>query len=260
MFAELWLTYQLASRTHLKNSATTQLIDLDFQNNKLIDLEDVLEHVFRQGFVEPRYRPLTWWEKGDGLKLKPSHPIEDLLQQGIGKTPETSLKLYIQDMPTTLWFTYVHRHNPCAPHVTQRVKLAAIAGQTGRVELIANLTNHIFQAGYLPAHLRSIVYWETLCGKKIEEQYRIEDVLSWDVGHCEEKPLRLIIDDHHHRPIEHEPVQCRTPISAPVSACPSPIASCPLPVRRPKESCQCSPVRAPGYYESPTSPSSNRPW
>lgn len=41
---ELWLTYQLASRAHLKNSATTQLIDLDFQDHKLFDLEDVLDH------------------------------------------------------------------------------------------------------------------------------------------------------------------------------------------------------------------------
>lgn len=39
---ELWLTYQLASRAHLP--ATTQLVELEFQNHKLSDLEDVLEH------------------------------------------------------------------------------------------------------------------------------------------------------------------------------------------------------------------------
>lgn len=39
---EFWLTYQLASRAHLP--ATTQLIELEFQNRKLVDLEDVLDH------------------------------------------------------------------------------------------------------------------------------------------------------------------------------------------------------------------------
>ncbi|KAG6919252.1 hypothetical protein DXG01_008048 [Tephrocybe rancida] len=197
-FAELWLTYQLASRAHLKNSATTQLIDLEFQNHKLIDLEDVLEHdrvvtVFRQGFVEPKFRPSTWWEKGDGHKLKAGHSVEELLSQGVGRTPETSLKLIIQDMPTSLWFTYVYRHNASAPHVAQRVKLAAAASQQGRMDLIAHLTNHIFAEGYLSAKLRSVVHWEGACGKKIEEHFRVEEVLSWDLGTCEEKPLRLII-------------------------------------------------------------------
>ncbi|KAG6816823.1 hypothetical protein H0H87_002666 [Tephrocybe sp. NHM501043] len=197
-FAELWLTYQLASRAHLKNSATTQLIDLEFQNHKLIDLEDVLEHdnvvtVFRQGFVEPKFRPSTWWEKGDGLKLKASHLVEELLNQGVGRTPETSLKLVIQDMPTTLWFTYVYRHNSSAPHVAQRVKLAEAAHQQGRMDLVAHLTNYVFSEGYLPNKLRSVVHWEDGCGKKIQEHFRVEEVLSWDLGCSEEKPLRLVI-------------------------------------------------------------------
>lgn len=42
--AELWLTYQFASRALLKAPSTTQLIELEFQNHKLSDLEDVLDH------------------------------------------------------------------------------------------------------------------------------------------------------------------------------------------------------------------------
>ncbi|KAG6840865.1 hypothetical protein C0991_003668 [Blastosporella zonata] len=204
----------LASRAHLKNSATTQLIDLEFQNHKLIDLEDVLEHgtfphrlasvdltnmsdnvvtVFRQGFVEPKYRPSTWWENRDGLKLKAGHLVEELLQQGVGRSPETSLKLIIQDMPSTLWFTYVYRHNAAAPRVVQRVKLAEAAHQQGRMDLVAHLTNYVFQQGYLHSKLRSVIHWEDGCGKEIEEQFRIEEVLSWELGASEEKPLRLVI-------------------------------------------------------------------
>ncbi|KAH7885517.1 hypothetical protein F5I97DRAFT_1404124 [Phlebopus sp. FC_14] len=39
----LWLTYHQISRSH--KPATTQLIELEFQNQKLVDLEDVLEHL-----------------------------------------------------------------------------------------------------------------------------------------------------------------------------------------------------------------------
>jgi len=41
---ELWVTYLLASRAHLKEAPTTQLVELEFQNHKLVDLEDVLDH------------------------------------------------------------------------------------------------------------------------------------------------------------------------------------------------------------------------
>ena len=115
--AELWLTYQLASRAHLKTPSTTQLIELEFQNHKLVDLEDVLDHgifipkrvsrsltnlandlvVFRQGFVEAKYRPATWWEKKDGQKVKGGLCVDDLLQQGVGRCPETALKLVVRE-------------------------------------------------------------------------------------------------------------------------------------------------------------------
>ncbi|KAF8073986.1 hypothetical protein FPV67DRAFT_1666729 [Lyophyllum atratum] len=190
--AELWLTYQLASRLHLKNASTTQLIELEFQDHKLADLEDVLEHVFRQGFVEPQHRPSTWWEKKDGQKVKASHSVEELLHQGVGRCPESALKLVVQDVPAALWFKCVYLHNASAPVVAQRVKLAASETQ-GRMEMFANVTNHVFKEGFLAAKLRPVVHWEDACGKKIEEHARVNDVLAWGEGICEDKPLRLII-------------------------------------------------------------------
>lgn len=109
-FTELWLTYEITSR--LNRPATAQLIELEFQNQKLVDLEDVLDHVFRQvckffclsispsltclqGFVEPKHRPSTWWEKSDGEKIKSSQYVEELLEKGIGKCPDTALKLVV---------------------------------------------------------------------------------------------------------------------------------------------------------------------
>lgn len=110
---EFWLAYQLASRSN--QAPTTQLIELDFQNQKLFDLEDVLDYgtysrgtiwsslikvihviqVFHQGYVEARFRPLTRWERKDGQKVKTSQPVEDLLKHGVGKTPESALQLIV---------------------------------------------------------------------------------------------------------------------------------------------------------------------
>ena len=88
---ELWVTYLLASRAHLKNAATTQLIELELQNHKLVDLEDVLDHgthllrlaldtltgatellhptVFRRGYVEAKHRSASWWENKEAVKV-----------------------------------------------------------------------------------------------------------------------------------------------------------------------------------------------
>lgn len=92
---ELWLTYVLASRVISGKSSTAQLIELDYQNQKLVDLEDVLEHVFRQGYVEAKHRPSSWWQRGDGQKVKGSHVVEELLEQGIGKCQQTALRLVV---------------------------------------------------------------------------------------------------------------------------------------------------------------------
>ena len=111
MPAEFWITYLFTSRVHLP--PTTQLIELENPDYKLADLEDVLEHgtfwvcrtpcnslmvagalVFRQGFVDAKYRPATWWEK-DGVKVKTSAIIADLLTEGVGICPDAALTLVI---------------------------------------------------------------------------------------------------------------------------------------------------------------------
>ncbi|KAF8651965.1 hypothetical protein AX16_004608 [Volvariella volvacea WC 439] len=211
---EFWLTYHLASRAHLP--PTSQLIELEFQNRKLVDLEDVLDHVFRQGFVEPKHRPATWWEKKDGAKLKSSQLIDELLKQGIGRTQECALKLVVEDAPTVFWFQYIHAENPTAPAVTQRIKLNCLPV---KLERIAHLTNHIFAQGYLSSHVRPIVHWERSSGKTVDETTYLAEVLSWGEGVSEDKPLRLVIGD----------VKLTIPIpNAPPTPSPTPITPCPV--------------------------------
>ena len=90
---ELWLTYHQTSRVN--KPSTAQLVELEFQNHKLHDLEDVLEHVFQQGFVEAKYRPVTFWERKDGTKVKGSFTVEELLKQGVGLCQDSALRLVI---------------------------------------------------------------------------------------------------------------------------------------------------------------------
>jgi hypothetical protein len=116
--SELWITYKqnsrgnkpatvcvpspLASASRLCYLLTgslwpwqTQLIELEFQSRKLNDLEDVLDHVFAQGWVEAQYRSISWWEKHDGTKLKNGARVETLLKEGVGKCESTCLRLVI---------------------------------------------------------------------------------------------------------------------------------------------------------------------
>ncbi|KAF8158008.1 hypothetical protein B0H34DRAFT_438263 [Crassisporium funariophilum] len=200
---EFWLSYHLASRVHLP--PTTQLVELEFHNQKLQDLEDVLDHVFRQGYVEAKYRPVTWFERKDGHKIKGSQLIDVLLKEGVGRSPETALRLVVEDLANTFWFTYVYLHGSKTV-VTQRVKLNELPAKCDR---LAHITNHLFQQGFLAAKLRPVVHWQKACGVRVEEHACVRDILSAGEGTCEEKPLRLIIDAppaceagchcHHHR-------------------------------------------------------------
>src|SRR5882757_9428247 len=90
---ELWLTYHQASRYN--KPVTAQLVELEFQNHKLADLEDVLEHLFRQGFIEAQHRSLSYWENHSGQRLSASRVVEELLKDGAGKCPQSALKLVI---------------------------------------------------------------------------------------------------------------------------------------------------------------------
>lgn len=90
---EIWLTYHQTSRAG--RPSTAQLIDLASHGHKLTDLEDVLDHIFAEGYVESKFRPVSYWEKTNGEKVKGGLCVEDLLQQGVGKCEETALRLII---------------------------------------------------------------------------------------------------------------------------------------------------------------------
>jgi hypothetical protein len=91
---ELWITYHQASRAH--KQVTAQLIDVS-DAVRFFDLEDVLDHVFEEGFVDPKWRSVVWWEEsaGPSVRLKASSSLQDLLARGAGNTPETALRLVI---------------------------------------------------------------------------------------------------------------------------------------------------------------------
>lgn len=120
---ELWIEYDLASHhnhhnhcndhDHYNHAPTHQLIELD---EKLVDAEDILAYgmysiqlsignsltevvhvvqVFRQGYVEAKNRPFVHWQRKDGVAVKPSCIIVELLEEGVGVTPESALTLVV---------------------------------------------------------------------------------------------------------------------------------------------------------------------
>jgi len=89
---ELWITYHQASRA--QKLVTAQLIEIG-DGTQLFDLEDVLDHIFQQGFVDPKWRSVVWLEDRDSVRLKTSHTVKDLLVHGAGTTPESALRLVI---------------------------------------------------------------------------------------------------------------------------------------------------------------------
>ncbi|KAF8500782.1 hypothetical protein F5888DRAFT_1632647 [Russula emetica] len=187
--SELWITYHQASRMH--RQMTAQLIDVS-DATQLFDLEDVLDHIFQQGFVDPKWRSVAWWEECTSVRLKANHVIQELLARGAGNTPASALRLVIADIPAAVWVHYEYL-NCSRPHTaTQRIRLDL--PQMKCCERLAHITNYIFAQGYLPCKARSMVYWKGTCGKHIEESVKVEDVLSWGEGVCEEKPIRLVID------------------------------------------------------------------
>jgi len=74
---------------------TTQLIALESPHHRVFTMEDILDHVFRQGYIDARYRPFARWEYGDGYRVSVSQPVEVLFNQGIGRTREGALQLVI---------------------------------------------------------------------------------------------------------------------------------------------------------------------
>jgi len=184
---ELWITYHQASRSHKR--ATAQPIDVG-DSTCLIDLEDVLDRVFEQGFVDPKWRSVIWWEDCTSVRLKVSTTVQDLLAQGAGSAPETALRLIIVDIPVAIWVHYEYVHCGRQYTATQRFRVEM---PDFKCERLAHITNYIFAKGYLPSKARSLVSWKAVSGKVIEESTKVEDVLSWGEGVCEEKPVSLVV-------------------------------------------------------------------
>jgi hypothetical protein len=97
--SELWITYHQASR--VQKQVTAQLVDIS--DTQLFDLEDVLDYVFQQGFVDAKWRSVTWWEDCSATRLKACSTVEDLLTRGTGSTPETALHLIVGT-----WTRFIH--------------------------------------------------------------------------------------------------------------------------------------------------------
>ena len=93
--SELWITYHQASRA--RKQVTAQLVDVS-DAALLFDLEDVLDHIFQQGFVDPKWRSVAWWEECTSARLKASHTIQELLARGAGSSPASALRLVIGTM------------------------------------------------------------------------------------------------------------------------------------------------------------------
>jgi hypothetical protein len=98
--SELWITYHHASRSH--KQVTAQLVDVS-DTTHLFDLEDVLDYVFQQGFVDPKWRSVSWWEDCSAVRLKACSTVQDLLARGAGSTPETALHLIVGP-----WTRFIH--------------------------------------------------------------------------------------------------------------------------------------------------------
>jgi hypothetical protein len=78
----------------MHRQVTAQLIDVS-DAAQLFDLEDVLDYIFQQGFVDPKWRSVAWWEECTFVRLKASHAVQELLARGAGSTPASALRLVI---------------------------------------------------------------------------------------------------------------------------------------------------------------------
>jgi hypothetical protein len=97
---EFWFTYHQNSRSG--HPETAQLIDLINCGCKLVDLEDLLDYVFCQGFIDAKYRSVAYWERNDGCRVKSSGLIEQLVKDGVGVCEQTALRLIVgqfSDLP-----------------------------------------------------------------------------------------------------------------------------------------------------------------
>ena len=54
--------------------------------------------VFRQGYVEAKHRSASWWETKEAVKVRAGAPVEEVLREGVGRCPETSLRLVVREL------------------------------------------------------------------------------------------------------------------------------------------------------------------
>lgn len=78
----------------MRRQVTAQLIDVS-DVAQLFDLEDVLDYIFQQGFVDSKWRSVAWWEECTSVRLKASQAVQELLARGAGNTPASALRLVI---------------------------------------------------------------------------------------------------------------------------------------------------------------------
>jgi hypothetical protein len=71
---------------------SARLIDVS-DAAQLFDIEDILDHIFQQGFVYPKWRSVAWWEECTSVRLKASHAVQELLARGAGNIPAPALRL-----------------------------------------------------------------------------------------------------------------------------------------------------------------------
>jgi hypothetical protein len=96
------------------------------------------------------------------------------------------------DVHVAIWVRYEYVHCGHQHATTQRFRLDM---PHFKCERLAHITNHIFDKGYLPGKARSLVSWNAGCGKGIKDSTKVEDVLSWGEGVCEESPMSLVIGE-----------------------------------------------------------------
>lgn len=89
-----------------------------------------------------------------------------------------------------IYVHYEYLHDRHSPTSVQRISLDMPHTKFMR---LAHLTNYIFTEGYLPSKVRSAVSWRSASGKHIEENTKLEYVLSLGEGVSEDKPLCLAI-------------------------------------------------------------------
>ena len=82
----------------MNEQVTAQLIDVSDAAH-LFDLEDVLDHVFEQGFVDPKLRSVVWWEDCTSVRLKGKSTVQDLLRARCWKHPRNCVT-------THHWFVF----------------------------------------------------------------------------------------------------------------------------------------------------------